>query len=152
MTSTGRLRGLTAVVPAYNEAGNIGRAVDALCAVLPVVAGHHEVIVVDDGSTDGTGAAVAGRLGVRVLRHPINRGYGAALRTGLAAAREPWCVFLDGDGQLDPLELPRLVTAVGDADIVAGYRAARADPSSGGSTASSGTHSCAFSSACGCAT
>jgi glycosyltransferase involved in cell wall biosynthesis len=75
---------------------------------------------------------VAGRLGVRVLRHPINRGYGAALRTGLAAAREPWCVFLDGDGQVDPLELPRLVTAVGDADIVAGYRAARADPSSGG--------------------
>jgi len=66
MTSTGRLRGLTAVVPAYNEAGNIGRVVDALCAVLPVVAGHHEVIVVDDGSTDGTGAAVAGRPGVRV--------------------------------------------------------------------------------------
>ena len=128
MTSTGRLHGLSAVVPAYNEAGNIGRVVDALCAVLPAVAGRHEVIVVDDGSTDGTGATVAGRPGVRVIRHPINRGYGAALRAGFAAAREPWCVFLDGDGQLDPLELPRLVAAVGDADMVAGYRTPRADP------------------------
>ena len=53
MTCAGRLRGLSAVVPAYNEAGNIGRVVDALCTVLPAVAGHHEVIVVDDGSSDG---------------------------------------------------------------------------------------------------
>ena len=128
MTSRGRLRGLSAVVPAYNEAGNIDGVVEALLAVLPVVAGRHEIIVVDDGSSDGTGAAVAGRPGVRVIRHPTNRGYGAALRSGLAVAREPWCVFLDGDGQLDPRDLPRLVAAVDDADLVAGYRAARADP------------------------
>jgi len=128
MTSGGRLRGLSAVVPAYNEAGNIDGVVEALLAVLPVVAGRHEIIVVDDGSSDGTGAAVAGRPGVRVIRHPTNRGYGAALRSGLAVAREPWCVFLDGDGQLDPRDLPRLVAAVDDADLVAGYRAARADP------------------------
>lgn len=122
------LPGLTVVVPACNEAADIVRVVRGLLAVLPTVACRHEVIVVDDGSSDGTGAALAAVPGIRVLRHPENRGYGAALRTGLAAAREPWSFFTDGDGQFDPGDLPRLAAAAAAADLVVGYRVARADP------------------------
>jgi hypothetical protein len=102
--------------------------VEGLLAVLPVVARRHEVIVVDDGSCDGTAAAVPAAAAVRVLRHATSRGYGSALRTGFAAAREPWLFFTDGDGQFDVRDLPRVVAAAGDADLVAGYRAPRADP------------------------
>jgi glycosyltransferase involved in cell wall biosynthesis len=122
------LAGLSIVVPAYNEAGNVGGVVRAVLAVAPEVAGRSEVIVVDDGSRDGTAAEVAGIAGVRVVRHPTNRGYGAALRTGLASGREPWSFVIDGDGQFDPQDLPRLAAIAAEADVVAGYRAQRADP------------------------
>ncbi len=124
----GRLAGLSVVVPACNEVADIVRVVDGLLTVLPAVARCHEVIVVDDGSVDGTGAVIAGLPGVRVLRHPERRGYGAALRAGLAAAHEPWSFFTDGDGQFEPRDLARVVDAAAGADIVAGYRTPRADP------------------------
>jgi glycosyltransferase involved in cell wall biosynthesis len=103
-----------------------------LLAVLPGLAASHEVIVVDDGSSDGTAATVA-RLaaeqpGVRLVRHGESRGYGAALRSGFAAAREPWAFFTDGDGQFDAREIGRLATAAEGADLVAGCRVRRADP------------------------
>jgi glycosyltransferase involved in cell wall biosynthesis len=123
-----RLPGLSAVVPARDEAADIGGVVAALLAVLPAVASRYEVIVVDDGSTDGTAAAVPAHATVRVIRHARSRGYGGALRSGLEAAREPWVFFTDGDGQFDLRELPRLVDGASGADIVAGYRVARADP------------------------
>lgn len=132
MSSRLRLAGLSAVVPALNEAAAIGGVVRGLVAVLPQVAGRWEVIVVDDGSADGTAAAAlhaaTGEPRVRVVRHDVNRGYGAALRTGFAVAREPWCFFTDGDGQFDPAELPSLLVAAAGADVVAGRRAPRADP------------------------
>jgi glycosyltransferase involved in cell wall biosynthesis len=72
-------------------------------------------------------ALAAGDPRVRIVRHPTNQGYGAALRTGFAAARFEWVFLTDGDGQLDPAQLPDAVAALGDADGVVGYRLRRAD-------------------------
>ena len=118
----------------YNEEGNIEQAVTSALAVLAGVAERYEVIVVNDGSRDGT-RAIADRLvasdgHVQVVHHPTNRGYGAALRSGLAAARYPLIVLVDGDNQFDLTELPLLVRALAsnDGDIVSGYRINRHDP------------------------
>lgn len=118
--------------PMFNEEGNIGQAVDAARAALSQLAVDFEVIVVDDGSRDGTGA-LADRLAaadprVRVVHHSRNRGYGAALRSGFAAARHPLVVLVDGDNQFDLGEVRLLVDAVGANDIVSGYRLTRRDP------------------------
>src|SRR5437868_15052562 len=100
----------------YNEEGNIERAVASALAVLSRMTPQYEVIVVDDGGRDRTGA-IADRLAaedprVRVVHHPTNRGYGAALRSGFAAARYPLVAFADGDNQFDLNELPILVRAL----------------------------------------
>lgn len=116
----------------YNEEGNIEQAVTSALAILAEVADQHEVIVVDDGSRDRTGA-IADRLAanspnVRVVHHPANRGYGAAVRSGLEAARHPLMVLADGDNQFDLTELPVLLRNLGENDIISGYRIARHDP------------------------
>lgn len=106
------------VVPAYNEAST-------LTPVLRVMDGRYDVVVVDDGSTDGTGT-VAGQHGVTVLTHVINRGLGAALRTGFSYAIKNGydvVVTLDADGQHDPREIPILLSAIErGADVVIGRR------------------------------
>ena len=124
--------GLSLFFPMYNEEGNVERAVGSALAVLPRIASAYEVIVVDDGSRDRTGA-IADRLAVenprvRVVHHQGNRGYGAALRSGFAAAQYPLVVLADGDNQFDMNELPILVDAVERHDIVSGYRIERRDP------------------------
>jgi len=116
----------------YNEEGNIEQAVIAALAVLSEVTDEHEVIIVNDGSRDQTGA-IADRLAannayVRVVHHPINRGYGAAVRSGLEAARHPLMILVDGDNQFDLTEIPVLLRNLGDNDIISGYRIARHDP------------------------
>lgn len=124
----------------YNEEGNIEPAVTAALAVLGEVAEQYEVIVVNDGSRDRT-RAIADRLAaadsrVKAVHHPANRGYGAALRSGFAAARYPLVVLVDGDNQFDLTELPLLLREMGassgnhrhDVDIVSGYRISRHDP------------------------
>ncbi len=99
--------GLWAVVPVFDEVATVGGVVEALQA-------HCPVIVVDDGSTDGS-ASAAGRAGaVKVLRHAGREGKGAALRTGFGAALRHGATAvatLDGDGQHDPADLPRLLAA-----------------------------------------
>jgi glycosyltransferase involved in cell wall biosynthesis len=125
-------RAISLFFPMYNEEANVERSVLAAVEALSKVAGDFEVIVVDDGSRDRT-AAVAERLRaaeprVRLVRHPANQGYGAAVRSGIAAARFPLVFFTDGDNQFDLRELPRVVEAIEGADVVAGYRQVRRDP------------------------
>jgi glycosyltransferase involved in cell wall biosynthesis len=114
-----------AVVPAYNAAA----ALPALLADLKKQIAADSIVVVDDGSIDDT-AAVAEREGVRVLRHPVNRGKGSAVRTGFAyllTLPDVEAVFmLDADGQHDPAEIPRFVEAYREqaADLIIGSRMA----------------------------
>jgi glycosyltransferase involved in cell wall biosynthesis len=91
-----------------------------------------EIVVVDDGSRDHTRIAAdraASELSdVRVVSHPVNRGYGAALRTGFDAAREPWIFLMDSDGQFDPAEVALLLDKWTDSTVVCGVRTHRSDP------------------------
>ncbi|MGQ0568945.1 MAG: glycosyltransferase family 2 protein [Armatimonadota bacterium] len=124
--------GISAVLPAYNEEAALPRTVADLRAVLVSLGRPFEIVIVDDGSGDGTGP-LADRLArndaaIRAVHHPQNLGYGAALKSGFAASRLPWVFLMDADGQFDPAELPAFVAAAGEADFVVGYRPARADP------------------------
>jgi len=127
-----RLPSCTAFVPVHDEDASVVDVAESLLAVLPKVADVWELVLVDDGSRDGTPALLdrlaATRDGVRVVRHAANRGYGAAVRSGIAAARSEWVFFTDGDGQFDPAVLADVVRVLGDADVVVGWRATRADP------------------------
>ena len=123
---------ISAVLPAFNEDANLERAVDRLGQALAAFAGEFEIIVVDDGSRDGS-AALLERLQSRVsplvvVRHDRNLGYGAALRSGFGRARFPWVFFMDADNQFDPSEIELLLDRRGEADMVIGYRSVRRDP------------------------
>jgi len=122
---------LSVVIPVHDEEGAIAEVLEMVRRAAPRAAGRWEIVVVDDGSTDGTPAVLrtlaAADSRVRVVRHDANRGYGAALRSGFAAARFEWVFLTDGDGQLDPGQLPEAVMALGDADGVVGYRLRRSD-------------------------
>ncbi len=126
------LPGLSVFLPAYNEEENIERVVAGVLAHLPAIADDYEVIVVDDGSGDRT-PRIADRLAaansrVRAVHHQTNRGYGAAVASGMAAARQPFVALLDADGQFDPADLATLARFASDNDAVIGCRAVRADP------------------------
>jgi glycosyltransferase involved in cell wall biosynthesis len=108
---------VTIVVPAFNESGSIGEVVTALRAAAP----WHEVLVIDDGSTDGTGTA-AQDAGARVVRHPYNKGNGAAVKSGIRAATSDWIAIVDADGQHRTADARRIVAMLGDYDLVIGAR------------------------------
>jgi glycosyltransferase involved in cell wall biosynthesis len=132
MSSAGQPLEISAVLPAYNEEANLERVVARTAEALAASTTGFEIIVVDDGSQDGS-AALLDRLkivypGLRVVRHPHNRGYGAAVRSGFQAARLPWVFMMDADNQFDPADLRSLLCHAGDADIVTGYRRQRRDP------------------------
>lgn len=123
---------LSLVLPAHNEEGNIEWVVREALATLPALFRDCEIIIVDDGSGDATpalaDALAAEDARVRAIHHPRNRGYGAALRSGFAAARGDRIMFMDADRQFDIRELAKLAPFVGQHDIVAGYRLRRNDP------------------------
>ena len=102
---------LSVVVPAYNEADNIGPLADEIIAVLTDLPGGFELILVDDASTDTTRQAIEALAHptVRIVLHRINCGQSAAVGSGFQAARGEWVGTLDGDGQNDPADLPKLL-------------------------------------------
>lgn len=105
------------VIPAMNEAGAIAAVVGDLAAL----ARWHEILVVDDGSTDAT-AEQAEAAGARVIRHPYNKGNGAAVKTGIRAATGEFVMIVDGDGQHQPADALRLIEPLGPYDLVVGAR------------------------------
>jgi glycosyltransferase involved in cell wall biosynthesis len=128
-----RPNSITAFFPAYNDGGTIPSMVLTALLALRQVTDDYEVVVVNDGSADYT-ATVLEELAsrypeLRVLHHPQNRGYGAALRSGFAAATKEWVFYTDGDAQYNPLELTTLVAALQEGiDVVNGYKITRHDP------------------------
>jgi glycosyltransferase involved in cell wall biosynthesis len=126
-------RSISVVLPAYNEADNIEKQVTAVGGVLEELRfDDHEILVVDDGSTDGTRAvceSLAGRVPkLRLLVHEKNQGYAKALRTGFTSARLPLVFYTDSDNQFDVKELKNFLGAIEDYDIVCGFRIYRFDP------------------------
>jgi glycosyltransferase involved in cell wall biosynthesis len=107
------------VIPALNEGGVIVTVVTALRAQAP----WHEIIVVDDGSTDGTGDR-AREAGAIVVRHPYNKGNGAAVKSGIRRATGEVVLVIDGDGQHRPGDAARLAGYIGDYELVVGARSA----------------------------
>jgi len=123
---------ITVFFPCYNEQDNVARVAEQALKVLEGLRADYEVIIVDDGSSDDTGRiadeiAVANRR-VRVIHHPHNRGYGAALQSGFRGATKELVFYTDGDGQFDLSEMPPLLPLMAEFDIVSCYRRNRQDP------------------------
>lgn len=120
------MAGFSVVIPVLNEEKTIRRALRETAEVFQGLLAPYEIIVVDDGSTDGTAAMVheeASRYsGVSLLRHPRNRGKGAALQSGIAAARGDWIVFLDADLATHPSDIQNAIPLLPQADLLFGSR------------------------------
>jgi putative flippase GtrA len=125
------LHSLSIVLPAYNEEAVIGTTLEQVLNVLAGWVKDFEVIVVNDGSTDHTGAIVSTMMEVEprvmLVTHERNQGYGAALADGLAAATKELTLFMDSDGQFDMHDLARLLLFIEEYDAVIGYRLHRQD-------------------------
>jgi glycosyltransferase involved in cell wall biosynthesis len=116
----------TVIIPAFNEAAVIGQVIAGLRAA----ADWHEIVVVDDGSRDGT-AEAACAAGARVVRHPYNKGNGASVKSGVRTAGGEHILIIDADGQHQPCDATRLVAKLGDYDLVIGARAGATQANAG---------------------
>lgn len=141
MTEPGRLQGpqaglespisITVFFPCHNEQDNVVKVTEQAVRVLEEIRADYEVIIVDDGSSDDTGP-LADRMAeqyerVRVIHHPRNLGYGAALQSGFRAAVKELVFYTDGDAQFDLGEMPALLPLMQEYDIVSCYRMNRQD-------------------------
>ena len=131
-----RLPELSYFFPAHNEESNLEPLVEEALVDLPRLADRFEIVIVDDGSSDRT-PEIADRLAadhpglVRAVHHQVNQGYGAALRSGIRAARFAFVAFTDGDRQFRVADLGRLTARMAGEDrpdVVIGFRIRRADP------------------------
>jgi glycosyltransferase involved in cell wall biosynthesis len=127
-----KFKELTVFFPCYNEEHNIQRLLKNATNVIPLLVDSYQIIIIDDGSKDKTkeiAESLAGQYkNVEVISHQINRGYGAALRTGFLASTKSWVFYTDGDNQFDIRELENLLPLADKYDIVSGYRIERKDP------------------------
>jgi len=108
---------VSVLIPAYNEESSIGNLIEALVSLNA----WHEVVVVDDGSSDHT-AEVAEQAGARVIRHPYNKGNGAAVKTAVRSCRGEFLLLMDADGQHDPADIEAFVSKLDQYDLVVGAR------------------------------
>lgn len=126
-----RLRSISVFFPCYNEADNVRAVVEQAIDVLEGLGADFEVIIVDDGSSDGTrelaDQIAARNRSVKVVHHPTNLGYGAALQSGFRAATKELVFYTDGDGQFDMKEMPALLPLTAEYDIISCYRINRQD-------------------------
>ena len=124
--------GLSIVLPAFNEEGNISKVAESALEIAKSVAKSYEVIVVDDGSEDQT-RNICQEIGLKnghlkILHNEKNKGYGAALRRGFLSSQYNLVFYTDSDNQFDLKELPNLLHSIDSYDIVAGFRIDRNDP------------------------
>jgi len=123
---------IAAAMPAYNEEANVAPMVETLDPVLASITDDYEIVIVDDGSKDRTAERVLEIQKrypkVRLVRHPVNQGFGAAVHTAFTSAAKEWVFYTDSDRQFKVDEIHRMLPLTDKADIIAGYRAPRADP------------------------
>ncbi len=129
--SVKKLASLSVFFPCYNEERNVPVMIKKTAAFLPEIAEKYEIIIVNDGSTDGTAQTVKDLKNtypeVKLVSHDTNLGYGASLRTGFNTAQYEWIFYTDGDAQFDITELKKFVPYTGQYQIILGYRQNRAD-------------------------
>jgi glycosyltransferase involved in cell wall biosynthesis len=128
-----KLPGLSLVLPAHNESANLERHLPGIAAALAELADEYEVVVVDDGSSDGTAdvaRSMAQQIGleIQVLRHEAQKGYGITLADGLRATRLEYTAMMDADGQFEARDIERLVPLLDQAGLAGGWRMSREDP------------------------
>jgi glycosyltransferase involved in cell wall biosynthesis len=127
-----KLNELSVFFPCYNEENNIPILLENALSVIPSLAENYQIIIVNDGSKDNS-KNIAESLAkqhkyVEVINHPVNKGYGAALRSGFLGAKKTWVFYTDGDNQFDIKELALLIPMAEKYDIISGYRIDRKDP------------------------
>jgi len=113
---------VTVIIPAYNEEKTIGEDIDAIIETMERSGYEYEITVVDDGSTDKTAYVVKGKRKVKLIQHSYNRGVGAARKTGILKARGEIIVMTDGDGTYPNQDIPKLLSYIGEYDMVIGAR------------------------------
>ena len=113
---------ISVVIPIFNEEKTVKAVVDAVREVLLKKKVDHEIIVVDDHSTDESGTILQQMNGIRLIRHAYNKGYGAALKRGIQEAQGDWILTVDADGQHDPLNIPHFLSLMDRFDAAIGIR------------------------------
>ena len=121
MIAPGPRAGVSVVIPAFNEVNAIGPQIENVRQVMEASGWPFEIIVVDDGSSDGTSEAVR-KQAVRLVQFPYNRGYGQALKAGIATAQNEWIVITDADGTYPSEAIPGMLERAGEYDMVVGAR------------------------------
>jgi glycosyltransferase involved in cell wall biosynthesis len=131
MAQPTKLSSLSIFFPCFNEAANLKHLVTKALEIIPTLTRDFEIIIVNDGSTDNTLALASSLAAIdphlRVVSHPKNQGYGAALKTGIAASNKEWIFFTDGDQQFDLSELSVFIPHTASHRVVIGYRPYRAE-------------------------